>query len=687
MSSNSAPQLTGLDFDALKASLKAFLQNQSQFADYNFEGAALNVLLDILAYNTHLNAYYLNMVANEMFLDTGVLRSSVVSQAKALGYTPRSVVAAQAVLNVALTRSNSDPTSIVTLPRFTQFTSSAINGTNYPFVTLDAVTQPVSGNTFSFTNLMVKEGTPVIKAFVQANSTNPTQSFDLVDTNIDTRTIQVIVQQSSTSIQQAVFQLSTDATTVVSNTSNVYFINETSNASYQIYFGEGVIGAALQDGNIVVVSYLITDADQANYLSAFNLVANPLSGGTSNVTTVTAAAGGTPLETVQSIQFNAPKSYVSQNRAVTVNDYVALINKNYPYFDAVNVWGGETVTPPVYGVVFISVKPKQGFVVTEVQKQFLITNVIKPISVLTVIPQFVDPDYNFIILDLAVQFDSKQTTNPVGTITSLITQAVNNYANVNLNTFNSEFRISRALRAVDDSETSILSSAATIWLEKKLVPTLNANTTYTLNVGIPLHRGTVNDLLYSSPSFNINDAGGVNRLAFIEEVPESFSGLEFVTINSPGAGYLTPPTIVVTGDGTGANAYPIIVNGKVAQIVVDKPGANYTTATVIAIGGAGTGAKFTPSLIAKTGVIRTYYFDTNHNKIVLNPNAGTIDYIDGIIVLNGFSPTSVNNPQNILSIIVQPDTQWLASNNERILTIDPTDPNSINITLTDINNQ
>lgn len=685
MSANSVPVLTSLDFDSLKTSLRNFLQSQSTFSDYNFDGAGLNILLNILAYNTHLMAYFLNMTGNEMFLDTATLRSSAVSHAKSLGYTPRSAVAAQATVNVALTRANNDSTAILTLPRFTQFTSSALDGTNYVFVTLDSATEPVSGNTFNFNEIVISEGTPVVKSFVQANSTNPSQIFDFIDTNIDTTTVQVVVQVSSTDIQQTVFELSTDATTVVSNTSNVFFLNEGANSNYQIYFGDGVIGAALTDGNIVIVSYLVTDADAANYLSSFNLVSNPLNGGISNVTTVVTSAGGTQIEDVNSIKFNAPKSYVAQNRAVTVNDYSVLINKKYPYFDAVNVWGGETVNPPVYGVVFISVKPKQGFVVTEDEKLFLIQNIIKPISMLTVSPRIVDPDYNFIILDLEVEYDSKQTTNDSGTIENIITSAVNNYANINLNTFNSEFRISRLLRAIDDSETSIEGSAATIWVEKRLVPTLNANTTYTLNVGIPLHRGTVNDLLYSTPSFNINDAGGVSRIAFIEEVPESFSGLEFVTITNPGSGYLTPPTLVITGDGTGANAYPIIVNGKIAKIIVDESGANYTTATVVSIGGSGTGAILQPSLIAKLGDLRTYYFDTNHNKIVLNNNAGTIDYIDGIITLNGFSPTAINNPQNILSLVVQPDTQWLQSNNERILTIDPQDPNAIDVSLTDIN--
>jgi len=685
MSANSQPILTALDFDALKQSLITFLKNQSQFSDYNFEGAALNVLLDILAYNAHLKAYYLNMVANEMFLDTAVLRSSVVSQAKALGYIPVSVTSAQATVNVALTKQANDTTQIVTLPRFTSFTSSALNGTNYTFVTLDATTEAANGNTFTFADLLIKEGTPVIKTFVQSNTSNPSQIFDLVDQNIDTGTIQVIVQQSATAVQQQVFQLSLDATTVISNTSNVFFLQEDANASYQLYFGDGVIGAPLTDGNILIVSYLISDGANANFLSTFNLVTNPLNGGNSNVQTIVASAGGSPIEDVLSVQFNAPLSYAAQNRAVTVNDYIALINRNYPYFDAVNVWGGETVTPPTFGTVFISVKPKQGFVLTEQQKALIIQNVINPISVLTVTPQFIDPDYNFLILDLQVQYDSSQTTNAPGTISALVQGAINNYANTFLNTFNSQFRISRALNFVDQCEPSIEGSAATIWVEKRIVPALNVAETYTMNVGFPLHRGTVNDLLYSTPGFYINDSVGVSRLAYFEEVPESFSGVESISITNPGSGYLQAPTLTITGDGTGANAYAVIVNGKVAKVVVDAAGSNYTTAIIKASGGSGSGATFTSSLVAQFGSLRTYYFDSNQNKVIMNANAGTIDYLNGIITANSFAPTSINDPTGILSFIVQPDTQWLASNNERIITIDATDPNAISVTLIDTN--
>ena len=685
MAANSKLTLTNLDFDALKNDLKTFMKSQSQFADYDFEGAGINVILDILAYNTHYNAFYLNMVANEMFLDTAVVRSTVVSHAKTLGYTPRSATAALATVNVNITRSNTDPTSVLILPRFTQFASDNLDGTSYLFVTLDDVVAAVSGNTFSYSNIEIKEGAPTVKSFVVDSSTNPKQIFDLVDANIDTSTIDVIVQKSATNIQQTRFTLATDSTTVTA-TSNVFFLQEGTNGNYQIYFGDGVIGSSLVDGNIMIVSYITTSGDAANYLQNFKLITSPLSGSTSNTTTVANSAGGSPPESIDSIKFAAPKAYIAQNRAVTKNDYIALINKNYPYFDAVTIWGGEEETPPVYGKVFLSAKPKNGFVITEAQKEYVITNIIKPISILTVTPEFVDVDYNYVVLNLEVEYDSKQTTKSAGQVQTQITAAVNNYANLNLNTFNSEFRLSRLLRAIDDSDSSILSSTASINLEKQFTPTLGSSKNYTLKFGVPLHRGTINERLYSTPSFTLFDtATGVNRSSYIEETPDSFSGLDEINIITAGSGYITSPTLTIIGDGTGANAYATIVNGRVASIVIDNKGSNYTTATVTASGGNGAGATFKALLQGKTGVLRTYYYDNNNNKIVLNSAAGTIDYVDGIVNLTNFAPITIDNVEGILKILIQPDSSSFSSNKGNIVTIDPNDSNAIKIILTDIN--
>ena len=682
MSANSKIQLTNIDFDALKASLKSYLQSQSQFSDYNFEGSAINTLLDVLAYNTHYNAFYLNMIANEMFLDTAVLRQTVVSHAKALGYTPTSATAAEATVNVAITRANTDNTSILTLPRFTSFASSALNGNSYNFVTLEDTVSQVSGNTFSYSNILIKEGAPTVKTFLVANNTNSTQTFDLLDSNIDTSTIQVVVQQSPTNIQQTNFTLATDSTEV-SGTDNVYFLQEGTNGNYQIYFGDGVIGSSLSDGSVLIVSYVVTNADAANGLGTFQLKSNILNGSTSNTTTVAASAGGSPIEDVSSIKFAAPKAYAAQNRAVTVDDYIALINKNYPYFDAVTIWGGETETPPIYGKVFISAKPKQGYAITEAQKQYVINEIIRPISILTVTPEFVDVDYNYLVLTINAEYSSKQTTRTASQIASIITGAVNNYANLNLNTFNSEFRLSRMLRAVDDSETSILSSTATIYIEKQFTPSPNSSQTYVLNIGFPLKRGTTNDRLYSTPAFSISDLSGVTRQAYIEEVPNSYSGIEEVDIVTAGSGYTTAPTLTVSGDGTGANVYAVIVNGKVASVVIDNAGSEYTSASITASGGGGSGATFNTFLQGKTGKLRTYYFDTNNNKVVINSSAGAINYANGIITLSNFQPISVSNTSGILKVLVQPDILSFTSTKQNILTIDPNDQNAVTVILTD----
>jgi len=679
-------QVTSLDFDSIKQNLITFLQSQEQFQDYDFTGSAFNVLIDLLAYNTHYNAIYLNLVSNEMFLDTAVLRSTVVSHAKALGYTPRSVVSAQATVNVAITRSSTDNTSIVTLPRFSQFSSDALDGSSYNFVTLDDTTVGINGDTFYFNNIQIAEGSPVIKTFIADSSTNPTQSFNIVDANVDTSSIQVIIQTSTVNTYKTFFNLAENFT-VVDGTSNVYFIEEGANASYNIYFGDGVIGRSLDDGNIVVISYITTNADLANGIDGFTLQSQLLSGSTSSVTTSVPSYGGTQIEDVASIKFSAPKSYIAQNRAVTINDYVALINKKYPYFDAVTVWGGETLNPPVYGKVFISAKPKNGYGITVQQQQYLINTIISPISVLTVEPEFVSADYNFLNLSFDVDYDSTQTTLTPAQLVNNIVDAVQNYANLNFNTFNSDFRLSRLLRTVDDSENSILSSVATVFLQKRLFPALGVSQTYVSNTGCQLQPGTASSHLYTSPAFTINDAGGIPRQSYIEETPNSYSGIDAILINVPGSGFTSSPTLVINGDGTGANAIAKILNGVVNSVIVDNAGSEYTTATVTAVGGGGLGATFTAVLQGQYGVLRTYYYDINNNKVIINPNAGTIDYLNGIITLNNFNPIAINNVLGQLNIYVPPQNLTFGSNNEIILTLDSTDNNALSVSLNDQNTQ
>lgn len=682
MSANSKLTLTSLDFDGIKENLKNFLRSQSEFSDFDFEGSAISQILNLLAYNTHYQGFYLNMVANEMFMDTAVLRKSIVSHAKTLGYTPRSATASQATVNVTITKANSDSTTILTLPRFTTFSSEALNGVSYNFVSVDNYNAANSNNTFTFNDVQLKEGIPVTKSFIVDNATNPNQYFNLSDQNIDTSTLKVIIQTSRTVPSQNTFSLAEDATDVDGD-SNVFYLEETDDGSYRIFFGDDILGRKLADGNIVITSYITTNADAANGLRRFRLQSQVLSGSTSNVETAIASTAGSGAESSQSVKFTAPKSYISQNRAVTKNDHINMINRRYPYFDAVTVWGGEENDPPVYGKVFISAKPREGFAITQAEKQHVIQQVLMPVGILTVIPEFVDPDYNYLNFRIKATYDPKLTSSTAAQVQTVISDAVSAYAETNLNTFNNSFKLSKFLRAIDDSDPSIVSSTASVFLEKRFNPILETPTTYTLKFGTGLHKGIGSDRLYSSPSYTQEDGTGIVRNCFIEEVPESSTGVESIKILDPGRNYISNPTLTIVGDGQGANAYVRIVNGKIQSVIVDNPGTNYTTATITVSGGGGTSGQLEAVIQGATGRLRTYYFDQNNNKIVLDPEAGTIDYVNGIITLDSFAPIDVANPFKRLSIYIQPINFNFSSSLNRILTYDDSDPGSITVSLDD----
>lgn len=668
-------QLTSLDFDTIKQNLKNYLKDQSEFADFDFEGSSINILLDVLAYNTFYNSFYLNMAANEMFLDTAVMRPSVVSHAKLLGYTPRSAVASQVFANVTITRT--DTTSILNIPAYTQFAAKGPDGASYSFYTVtDTEYVSNNGNNFNFVNVLMKEGMPVIKTFEYSKAANPNQYFDLTDANIDLSTLKVVVQNSISNPAYTVFTLAEDATEVTT-TSPVYYVEETQTGSHRIYFGDGVIGRQLNDGNIVGITYLKTNADLANGCNNFTLQSTVLAGSTSVVTTTQKSNGGSQPETISDIKFAAPKSFISQNRAVTKNDYIALVNKKYPYFDSVTVWGGEEENPPVYGKIYISAKPKQGFVVSKSQQEYLLKTVLKPISILTVTPEFVDADYNYMNFTVNVTYDPKKTTLSSTELATKIRAAVVNFANTNLNTFNASFHYSKLIKTIDTVDQSIQSTDSSIYLQKKFTPDLTRGQSYIIKYGVPLHRGTLNDRLYSSPYFLMADSSGAKQQCYIEEVPYSFGGVEEINIQNSGVNYTTTPKIIIEGDGQGANAYAIIVNGKINSVVVDNPGSDYTVATVTVSGGGGKNAALESSLTGSKGSLRIFYYNANKTKKILNSNAGTIYYSNGTVTLENFKPVDVASTLQVLSLYAKPDSTTLSSVKNVILTQDPNDSTSI----------
>lgn len=671
-----------LDFDAIKSNLKNFLKSQSEFSDYNFEGSGMSVLLDLLAYNTHYMGYYLNMVSNEMFIDTAIKRQSVVSHAKLLGYVPRSRVAAKAVIDLTITPVANDSNSAITIPRFTRFVSETKDGVNYIFVNPAAriVSKNTTSGLFNVDNLEIKEGEPNSITFTYNAAVNPKQYFELPDVGIDTSTIQVAVQRSAENANVQSYFLAQDATNVDEN-ANVYYLEENKNGKYQIYFGDDVIGKALTDGNIVIVSYIITSGLGANNLKTFKPVDTILNGASVAVTLQSESTSGAAEEDIEKIRYTAPKAYISQNRAVTKNDYIALINRDYPYFEAVNVWGGEENDPPVYGKVFFTAKPLGGYEISVTETEYIKNTVLKPFSVLTVTPEYVEADYNYLIINADVNYDPTRTNKTAGEINVGVVNAIKSFCNQNLDTFNSTFKVSQLARAVDDSDQSITSNDISVVIEKRFTADLTRTTSYKLDFGVELVQGTTTQRLVSSPSFGYLDASGIERNCFLEEVLQSFTGVETIDVVSSGNGYITTPSVFIDGDGTGASARALIVNGAVRKIEVINAGTGYTSASATISGGGGSGATARINLQGRTGKLRIYYFDSNSIKKTITDNAGTIDYLSGIVQLDNFAPTSVDDPFGTLIIRAIPKKKIFTSVRNRIVTLDTSDPSSVVTTI------
>jgi len=472
MSSHSNKLLVSdLDFDLIKSNLKNFLQSQSQFQDYDFEGSSLSVLLDILSYNTHYLSYLANMATNELYLDSADIRSNIVSLAKMIGYTPSSPRAPMANITVRL--NNATGTS-VTMSKGTVFTTN-VNDTSYQYVTnSDFTTIPVNG-VYEFSNITIYEGTLVTFKYT-VDSSDVDQKFIIPSSNADTSTLKVSVQNSSADTTTSTYALAGGYNGVTS-TSKVYFIQEGQDNKYEVYFGDGINGAALNDGNIVILQYIVTNKDISNGASSFSLSGNI--GGFSNVsiTTNSASQGGADGETNQSIRHNAPLQYAAQERAVTTTDYETLVQSLYPNALSVSAWGGEDDETPRYGIVKIAIKPASGSTLTETTKQSIIDS-LKPYNVASVSPQIVDPETTSVLLTSTIKYDAKATTKSSDTLRSEIVTAITNYNTTILQKFDAVFRYSKLTGLIDDTDTSILSNITTVKIRKSFTPTISSSTRY-----------------------------------------------------------------------------------------------------------------------------------------------------------------------------------------------------------------
>lgn len=691
MSANNSIRVSELDFDTIKNNLKTFLRSQSEFQDFDFEGSGMSVLLDLLAYNTHYMGYYLNMVGNEMFLDTAQLRASVISHAKSLNYVGQSRTGSQTKLNLTVTPADGVDTSTlpssIILNKYVPFLGADIEGKNYQFVTVNANTATKSlSNTYSFSNVQVRQGEVVTRQYVMDSSTNAKRRFRIPSANVDIDTITVAVQESSTNTDTIIYNKAEDITLIRGNTA-VYFIEEEPDATYAIQFGDGVLGRKPKDGNIITATYLDTIGSVANNISTFTYTGDTTTefGFSSRiaVSAVEKTYGGTEKETVEQIRYRAPYFYSTQNRAVTKSDYETLVIKDYPIIDSVSIWGGEELSPPIYGKVFLSLKTKSNYELTNLEKERIKENLIKTRNILTVIPEIVDPDFEYVLIRGRVTYNPSLTDKSATEVLQLVNAAISDYSATELNTFQSTFRKSKLQKYIESADKSITGSDIKIYLQKREFVTTNVSANYVVQFNAPLKKGDYINKLYSYPEFSVTDVEGNLQTVYIEEVPDSFTGVDEIIVVNSGRDYKSPPTVTITGDGTGATATANIVNGRVESIQVTNKGSTYTRAIVSITGGGGSQATATAILEARLGVLRTYYFRSTGEKIVVNDNAGTINYDTGEITLNNLLPISValndNYATQILTINAPSENDIINPFRNRIISIDENDNLAIQI--------
>ena len=475
--------VTEFDFDEVKDNLKIFLKGQTEFKDYDFEGSGMNSLLDVLAYNTHYLGFNANMLANEMFLDSASLRSSVVSHAKTLGYVPTSARAATATVDVTL---NTTALASATMEAGQVFTTT-VEGTDFQFVTAADVTASNIGSGITFNDIDIYEGTFVTTRYT-VDTSDVDQRFLLRDNRADTTTLTIKVQTSSSDTTTATYTEATDITQVATD-SKVYFLQEVEAGRFEVYFGDGIVGIALSDDNIVIMTYVVSNKSDANGAAIFKNSGAIASITDVAVATVSSASGGSEAETIKSIKYNAPLDYAAQGRCVTAEDYKVYAKKLFPKTQSVSVFGGESgsfdsslgvVSTAEYGKVFISIKSTTGLELTSAEKTNLVKD-LAPYTIASTTPVIVDPTTTFLILNTIFKFDTSATTSTAAELESLVSTTLQNYNTSDLEQFEGLFRHSKVLALIDNTDTSIMSNTTNITLAQKFTPTTTAATSYTIN--------------------------------------------------------------------------------------------------------------------------------------------------------------------------------------------------------------
>lgn len=514
--------LSDLDFDGIKQSLIRYLQQQDQFTDYNFEGSSLGQIINLLSsYGTSI-AFLANMLANESFIDTAVKRNSVVSHAKHVGYTPRSITAATAIIDFSI-ETEGDVDSI-SLPKTTQF-KSTLDNTVYLFSLDQAYSMTKNGSSFSVSNLTLKQGTWNSYSFV-VDTTNTNQRFILPNNQIDTTTLTINVQNSVYDTEKQNYTLANNLTdNDFDGDSKIFFLQETESGNFEILFGDGILGKRPENGNIVQCEYITTSGESANGISTFTLNSTIAGDSTGSITTISNSSGGSARETTESIRFLAPKVWGTQNRAVTTSDYEALILSNFGTVESVKVWGGENGdpriegSPAIYGKVFIVLKPKIGFSITDALQQEIREQILENKGLVTITPEFVDAEYLFLEITTDVTYNLNTITISEQSLKNQVKQSIRNYNSDELNQFNKKFRRSKFAFQVDNTNTSILGSNTTLLMKKRFTPTVGIAARYVVSFGNAITHPTEDyPPIISSSSFVYYDpASGQNETCYIDD--------------------------------------------------------------------------------------------------------------------------------------------------------------------------
>ena len=613
-------EITELDFDNIKSNLKTYLKGQTEFTDFDFEGSGMSVLLDTLAYNTHYNAFMANMAANEMFLDTAVKRNSVTSHAKALGYTPVSVKAAIAYVDVTVNDAN---TASVVMPVGYAF-NTTISGVGYQFVNVTTRTLQPTAGVYTFSNIPIYEGSWVTTNYT-VNTNDSDQKFILNNDNVDISTLLVQIQTSSSDTTITTYTLANNLVEVKS-TSTVYFTQETLDGEWEVYFGDGVVGTSLVDGNIVQLSYVVTNGTAANGAQSFT-AAGALSGFNNiNIAIQSAASGGAVAEKIDTIKYNAPFSYAAQNRTVTAADYKAIVPQLYSNVKAIAVWGGEYNSPAVYGKVYISILPNTGTALTTSTKASIVT-LLKDYNVVSVTPEVIDLETTKVVPTINFKYDANATTQSASALASLITTSITSYSTSQLEKFESVFRYSKFTTLIDDVNPAILNNITNIKISKTFKPTLGSALKYTISFSNALynpHSGHLASIagvtaggILSSTGFTLagntetwyleDDGAGIVKTYYVSGTSKVYQAASVGTIDyTTGDVVLTKIDIATVGDVDGATSTSIRILVQPASndvvpvrnqiLEIDLVNLSITgTADTIAAGAGDAGVNYTTS--------------------------------------------------------------------------------------------